>query len=411
MTGHPPPDALQAAALAPLTWVEVSSSALQHNVRTLRAVAEEGGRQPLTCVMVKGNAYGHGLVQAARAFVAGGVDWLGVADVFEARDLRAAGITVPLYAVCHVPAHQADYAVAQDLRLTVYDRDVVDAAAAAARSQGRTAHLHIKLETGTNRQGLRHEEALDLCRHVLATEGARLDGLSTHFADIEDTTDHRFALRQLTRFQAGVCAVRQLLTNVGRDPSELIAHASNTAAVLLWPEVSLDLVRFGIGAYGLWPSKETFLSAQQLGRRPIDLRPALTWKTQIAQVKEVPPGEWVGYGRTFRSVRVTKLAILPIGYYDGYDRGLSGLGQVLIGGQRAPVVGRVAMNMVAVDVTDNPRATAGDEVVLLGKQAAAEVGAEPADEVTAGQLAGWLGTIHYEVVTRIHERIERRLAP
>ena len=410
MPAHPPESAPRPSPPAPLTWVEISTGSLQHNVRTLRAVAAEGGRRPLTCAMVKGNAYGHGLVQAARAFVAGGVDWLGVADVFEARDLRAAGIEVPLYAVCHVPAHQAAFAVAHDLRLTVYDRDVVDAVAAAARAHGKVARVHIKLETGTNRQGLRHDDAVALCQHVLASEGVALEGLSTHFADIEDTTDHRFAHAQLTRFQAGLSAVRQLLAAADRDPAALLAHASNTAAVLLWPEVSLDLVRFGIGAYGLWPSKETFLSAQQLGRRPIDLRPALTWKTQIAQVKTVPAGEWVGYGRTFRAVRTTRLAILPIGYYDGYDRRLSGVGQVLVGGQRAPVVGRVAMNMIAVDVTDSPVAAAGDEVVLLGAQSAPRPSGL-SDEITAGQIAGWLGSIHYEVVTRIHERIERRLVP
>ncbi len=393
----------------PLTWVEISSSALQHNVRLLRDAAARDGHAPRTCAMVKGNAYGHGLVAAARAFVAGGVDWLGVADVFEARDLRAAGITVPLYAVCYVPPDQAAFAVAQDLRLTAYDSAVVDAAAAAARAQGRVARVHVKLETGTNRQGLRHDDALALCRHVLRCEGVQLEGLSTHFADIEDTTDHRFARQQLARFQVGVAAARALLAADGHDPAALLAHASNTAAVLLWPDVSLDLVRFGIGAYGLWPSKETFLSAQQLGRRPIALRPALTWKTRIVQLKAVPAGEWVGYGRSFRTVRATRLAILPIGYYDGYDRGLSGVAQVLVGGQRAPVVGRVAMNMVAIDVTDNANAAPGDEVVLIGAQTSAGGGDGDGDRIDVGELAAWLGTIHYEVVTRIHERIARRV--
>ncbi len=396
---------------APLTWVEVSTGTLQANARLLVEAATVDGRAPRSCAMVKGNAYGHGLVLAARAFAAAGVDWLGVADVREARDLRAAGVSTPLFAVCHVSPEQAAFAVAQDLRLTVYDADTVAAAAAAARAQGRTARLHVKLETGTNRQGLRHDDALALCRRVLATEGATLEGLSTHFADIEDTTDHRFAHRQLARFEAGVTAVRGLVSAAGLDPTGLVAHASNSAAVLLWPEVSLDLVRFGIGAYGLWPSKETFLSAQQLGRRPIGLAPALTWKTVIAQVKDVPAGEWVGYGRTFRAVRPTRLAILPVGYYDGYDRGLSGVAQVLVGGQRAPVVGRVAMNMCAVDVSDSPRAEAGDEVVLLGAQAPQGDAEGEADRISAGELAGWLGTIHYEVVTRIHERIERREVP
>ena len=184
-------------------------------------------------------------------------------------------------------------------------------------------------------------------------------------------------------------------------------HASNSAALLLWPEVVGKMARFGIAAYGLWPSKETWLSVCQLGQTPVELRPALTWKTIVAQIHEVPPGEYVGYGRTWRAVRHTRVAVLPIGYYDGYDRGLSNLGKVLIGGMRAPVIGRVAMNMTMIDVTDSASAQVGSEVVLLGSQPTPD--GSDGDHITADEMAGWLGTIHYEVVTRIAERIERRL--
>ncbi|MCO4762663.1 MAG: alanine racemase [Myxococcales bacterium] len=412
-TSHPqdqPPSSVSKplpAEPAPLTWVEISQGALQNNVNLLRQASGGSNASPRVCVMVKGNAYGHGLVPAAQTFVSAGADWLGIADVFEARDLRAAGITVPLFAVCHIAPEQMDFAVACDVRLTVYDDATVLAAAAAAQRLGVVAKLHVKLETGTNRQGLLHDAALALCELIVTTDGVTLEGISTHFADIEDTTNHRFAKLQLRRFTDGLAAVRALIARFGGDPASLLAHASNTAALLLWPEVGLDLVRCGIGAYGLWPSKETFLSAQQLGKSPIGLKAALTWKTRIAQVKDVPAGEWVGYGRTFRTLRATRLAILPIGYYDGYDRRLSGVAQVLVGGQRAPVVGRVAMNMIAIDVTDNRATAAGDEVVLLGAQASEKA----SDEISAGEMAGWMGTIHYEVVTRIHERIARRVVP
>ena len=390
---------------APLTWVEVSRRALEDNARLLIARARESGRTPVTCAMVKGNGYGHGLLEASQCFLDAGVDWLGVADLREVETLRSAGITAPLYAVCHISPAQAPRARELGLRMTVYDRETVMAAAEGAPG-AEPARLHVKLETGTNRQGLRQDEAVALARLIVETEGVVLEGVSTHFADIEDTTDHRFAQGQLRRFQQGLSAIREAAGALGQDPATVMAHASNSAAVMLWPEVALDMVRFGVSAYGMWPSKETFLSAQQLGRRPMPLQPALTWKTVVAQVRDVPAGEWVGYGRTFRTVRNSRVAILPVGYYDGYDRGFSSRGQVLIGGQRASIAGRVAMNMIAVDVTDNHGVKRGDEVVLLGSQRAA--GGEM-ETLSAEELAGWIGTINYEVVTRINDRIDRVL--
>lgn len=395
----------------PVTWVEVSRAALRHNLAVLRAAAGHGesARRPLLCVMVKGNAYGHGLVPAARELAAAGADWLGTHDLPEIVSLRAAGVAVPLYQVGWLPPEQVQTALSHDVSLCVYDPAVVDAAAAAARARGVPARLHVKVETGNNRQGLRPDDAMALAVRIGRDPDLVLEGLSTHFADIEDTTDHAFAQGQLSRFFACADAVRGALglPRAGAAEDRLLVHASNTAAVLLWPEVCGGLVRLGIGAYGLWPSKETRVSVRQLGKTPVDLQPALTWKTRIAQVRAVPAGEWIGYGRTFRSVRSMRVAILPVGYYDGYDRGLSNLGKVLVAGQRAPVVGRVAMNMTAIDVTDSPRADSGDEVVLLGAQTG-QAGA-PGDRIRADEMAAWAGTIHYEVVTRINDRIERRV--
>lgn len=406
---------MTAAAKNSLTWVEVDTASLCHNIRVLRSAAQartdhaDGpARQPLLCAMVKGNAYGHGLLVAARAFVAAGVDWLGVGDVGEALALRQAGIDAPLLAVCHVSPAQMDDAVTCDLRLVAYDAQTVMAAAAAVHAAGRAerpVRLHLKLDTGTNRQGVRGAAATELARLILRTPGVWLEGVSTHFADIEDTTDHRFAHDQLRRFAAGAADIRAEIRAAGGDAHALLTHASNTAAVLLWPEVCGDLVRFGIGAYGLWPSKETRVSARELDRAAVDLRPALTWKTRIVQLRDVPAGDWVGYGRTWRTVRDSRLAVLPVGYYDGYDRRLSSVGQVLLGGQRAPVVGRVAMNMIVIDVTDSPPAEVGDEVVLLGYQQRADGG--ESEQISADEMAAWLGSIHYEAVTRINERIPR----
>ncbi len=387
-----------------LSHVAIDTAALRHNVSVLGRAATTSGHKPLVCAMVKGNAYGHGLVVAARAFIDAGVDWLGIGEIHEAIALQKAGIDAPTFAVCHIPEEQAAAAVAHNVRLTVYDAAVVSALAAAARTQSTIAKVHLKVETGTNRQGLREQEAVQLARRIATDPNLLLEGISTHFADIEDTTDHRFARAQLGRFRDIVGAIKAAIARDTPAPrNELLTHASNTAAVLLWPDVCPDLVRFGIGAYGMWPSKETRVSASQLGRGDLELRPAFHWKTRIVQLKDVPVGEWVGYGRSFRTVRPTHIGILPVGYYDGYDRGLSNLAEVLVSGQRARVVGRVAMNMVAIDVTDNTNAERGSEVVLLGHQS----GEAGADTITAAEMAGWLGTIHYEVTTRVHPRLPR----
>lgn len=393
----------------PLTWVELDRAALHHNIAVLRHGAGHGGPPPMLCVMVKGNGYGHGLLESARCFLEAGVEWLGVHDIFELQDLRAAGIDAPIYVVGYLPPSQVAVAVELGARFVLYDWQVLEAASAAARQCGSVARVHLKIETGNNRQGLRHDEALAMAKAVAADPHLELEGMATHFADIEDTTNHRFAQEQLSRFTACVQAVRDALAlpPAGHPDDRLHAHASNTAALLLWPEVCGRLVRCGIGAYGLWPSKETYLSASQLGRNPVELRPALTWKTVIAQVRDVPAGEYVGYGRTFRAVRNLRIAILPVGYYDGYDRGLSNVAKVLVAGQRAPVIGRVAMNMTAIDVTDSPVARPGSEVVLLGSQTAPGQG--DGDRISAEEMAGWLGTIHYEVTTRIAERTLRRV--
>lgn len=382
--------------------LEIDVSALRHNVDVLRGASGRAGQ--LLCAMVKGNAYGHGLLVASQAFVHAGVDWLGIGELDEARQLREAGIHTPTYCVCPVFAGQAEDVVALDVRVNVVDQELVAALDRAALAVGKTARVHIKVETGTNRQGVAAEAAVKLADEIGRREGVVLEGCSTHFADIEDTTDHGFAQQQAARFRDAVAEIRRSVARAGGDPERLLAHASNTAALLLWPDAHDDLLRFGIGAYGMWPSKETYISARSLGRAPFDLRPALRWVTAIAQVKDVAAGQFVGYGRTFRTVRPSRIAILPIGYYDGYDRGLSGVGAVLVAGQRAPVVGRIAMNMVAIDVTDNAFAEVGAEVVLLGEQA----GSAGTDRISASEIASLLGTIHYEVTTRIHPRLPRK---
>lgn len=372
------------------TWCEVDVARLAQNVRELRRIARNGA---LLAPVVKANAYGHGLLPAARAFVAGGADWLCIDSLPEAAALREAGFTLPLLVLGWVPPEALADAVRLDVRLVVYDTDTVEALSAAAVAAGRTLPVHIKLETGNNRQGLLPQGALDLAERVAALPGVTLEGASTHFADIEDTTDHAFATRQLARFHETTGALR------AAGHALPLVHCANSAATILWPEAHFGLVRVGIAAYGMWPSTATFITAVTSHRDQVDLRPALTWKTRVAQVKTVAPGETVGYGRTYQVTHPTRLAVLPIGYYDGYDRGLSNAAHALVHGQRAPVRGRVCMNMTMIDVTDVPEARPGDEVVLLGAQGGERVRAE--------QLAEWTGTINYEVTTRIAAHVPR----
>ncbi|MBP1599756.1 MAG: alr [Acidobacteria bacterium] len=346
------------------SWVEVSRRALTSNVARFKSRL---GPDVRLAAVVKSNAYGHGLVEASRVMLEAGADWLAVNSVEETALLRHAGVQAPILSLAYIPLACLEEAVGHDLRLTVSNRETVDRLGAIAGRMKRPARVHIKVETGTNRQGVRGEELLALAQAAARHPYLMLEGLSTHYANIEDVTEHQFA--------------------------EL------TAAALLFPNTFFNLARVGIGLYGLWPSKETRISALQAGIALNDLEPALTWKTRVAQIKTVPAGATIGYGCTDLATQDTRLAVLPVGYYEGYDRKLSSVGYALIRGRRAPVRGRVCMNMIMVDVTSIPAAKLEDEAVLLGRQGE--------DLISAETLAGRIGTINYEVVARINPLLPR----
>lgn len=376
-----------------LTWCEVSKEALHNNLAEFRRLV--GPRCRLAPV-VKANAYGHGLEIASRVFAEAGADALCVHDVWEAERVRAAGVSLPIVILGPVPPALAPEVVSLGgVEVTAYDRALIEAVERAGEASRRSVGVFLKFEAGTNRQGVRLPEVLDLARRLSTCRWARLLGVSMHFADIEDTTDHSFARGQLALFLGAVEALRREEVDVP------IRSAGNSAATILWPEAHLEMVRVGIGAYGMWPSTETFVAAALTQRERLALRPALTWKTRVAQVKDVPAGEFIGYGRTYRTTHPTRIAVLPVGYYDGYDRGLSNLAYVLIRGRRAQVRGRVCMNIIMVDVTDISGVGPGEEVVLLGT--------DGEEAVTAEKIAQWAGTINYEVTTRIAESVPRVL--
>ncbi len=371
-------------------WCEIDTDALSNNIRTFRRLV---GPDVLLSPTVKSNAYGHDAVITGKAFLAGGADWLCVHALEEARRLRQAGVAAPLYVMGPVALSDLEEAVALDVRMVAYNFETID----RLEALNLPMKLHLKIETGNHRQGLELPELLALARRIKRCPKLEIEGLASHFANIEDTTHHQYARQQLDLFEKALSALR------AEGFAVPVPHLSNSAAALLWPERVFRMARLGIAAYGLWPSPETQVAAVLRDRGDLQLCPALTWKTRIAQVREVPAGAFVGYGLSYMTTHKTRLAILPVGYADGYDRGLSNLGHVLIAGQRAPIRGRVCMNLTIVDVTDIPEAKLEDEAVLLGRQGDLCI--------TAEQLAGWASTIHYEMIARIREGIPRYAMP
>ncbi len=372
------------------TWIEVSRRALLHNLETLRRSAAGA----LVAPVVKANAYGHGLELVAGVLASAGVPRLCVNELDEVRRLRALGLTLPIYVLG--PTLPSDSARAAELgcELVVSSWSQLMALSSAGDAIGRAVGVHLKVETGTHRQGVPPSEIRGILARLPELPGVRLVGLTTHLADVEDETESSFARVQLAAFDEVASSL----------PPGVLRHVAASAGELLIPEARYDMVRPGIALYGLWPSEKTRIATELLGERasdkpPILLEPAMRWMTRVMQLRDVEKGAWVGYGRTSRLARATRLALLPVGYCDGWDRGLSSQGVVAIGGRLAPVIGRVAMNMTVVDVTDLS-VTEGDRVLLLGPDH---------DETTADRLAERLGTIHYEVTTRIEARHPRVL--
>lgn len=361
------------------SWVEINTHASVNNVQSFRKII---GEQVVIMAVVKANAYGHGLVRTAKA-VEERVEWFGVNNLTEGLELRNAGIQKPILILGYVSLSSLGEAVANNLSLTVYNRETVEALGRIS-SPSKT---HLKIETGTGRQGIFPEEVGEFLDLIKKFSQIKVEGISSHFADLEEVGEGNYASRQLERFQHA-CAVAS--TKLGYTP---LRHIACTAAALVFPQSLLDLLRLGIGMYGLWPSESVRVATAKI-HPEFKLEPVLTWKTRIAQLKNLPTGYPVGYGGTIVTKRPTRLAILPVGYYDGYDRGLSNCGQVLVRGRRAPVVGRVCMNMTMVDVTGVEGVGLEDEVALLGRQGK--------EEITAGEIAQKLGTINYEVVSRIN---------
>jgi alanine racemase len=358
------------------TVAQVDLDAVRHNAGLLRPERAE------LMAVVKANGYGHGAVPVARAALEAGATWLGVALVEEGIRLRDAGIEAPVLVLTEFPPGSEKEALAAGLTPTLYSDRGLAAVAEGARALGRPVAVHLKVDTGMHRVGLHPDRAGPYVDEVLG-RGLELEGLWTHFAVSEDP-EHPSARAQLARF----LEVTDALSGRGIRPR--VRHAANSGAVLSLPESHLDLVRAGIALYGVSPGPALD------GR--LDLRPAMSLRSRVALVKRVAAGEALSYGLRYRLDREATIATVPVGYADGYMRAVSGRAQVLIRGRRYPVAGTITMDQLLVDVGDDPVA-AGDEVVLFGEQ--------DGQRITAEEVAGWAGTIGYEIVCAVSERVPR----
>ena len=369
----------QVEAIQRYNLCEIDLSAVRHNTGIMRRCLSAGTK---FMAVVKADAYGHGAVPVARAALEAGADCLAVAIPEEGIELREAGIDVPILVLGGIEPSEAVAVASYRLTQTVFDEETVRALAAAGQKLWKRVPVHIKLETGMNRIGLGDEEEVKaLVRLIDALPGVKLTGCFTHMA-AADEEDKAATLEQIERFDALCRAIAEV------HPEPIIRHAANTASIFRYPQLHADMVRGGLALYGYPPVPEVK-----------GLKPAMRWLTHAVFVKTIAPGERVSYGGLFEAKRPTRVMTVPVGYADGYRRGLTGKGCVLVRGQRAPILGRVCMDQIMVDVTEIPSAKAGDEVVLLGRQGD--------DCISADEMAAWLDTISYEVLCAPGRRVPR----
>jgi len=363
------------------TWAEIDLGATAHNVKRIKHIV---GPHVEMMAVVKAEAYGHGALEVAWTALQSGATWLGVAALNEAIPLRQAGIVAPILILGWTPGWLARRVIEHDVACTVFDIDTAGEFSRAAQELGRKARVHVKIDTGMGRLGLMPDGAPEVIRQVAALKSLSIEGIFTHFAKA-DEADPAYTHQQIDRF-------RQVLNDVEACGVAIpLRHAANSPGILRFPESHFDMVRLGIAMHGLDPSADVPV--------PADFRPAMTLKTMVAQIRTLPPGSPVSYGGTYVTQAHERIAVLPIGYADGFRRKPHNWGEVLVRGQRAPIVGRVCMDQTLIDVTHIPGVAQGDEVVLIGAQGE--------DRIRAEDVAVKLGTNNYEVVSMLMARVPR----
>lgn len=363
------------------TYAVIDLDAVKQNIRNLKQHLREGA---MFCAVVKADAYGHGSVMVSKAAIEAGADWLAVAIPEEAALLREEGVTAPILVLGPSNRWQWDMAAGLDISMTVTSRECVAYAAEAAKKHDVKLKLHLKVDTGMNRVGVKSFDEMDaILDDIQKSPSLELEGVMTHFA-AADEADKSYTRMQNERFTEFIAGVKRR----GFSP---IVHASNSGAAIDCPELSYDMARVGIAMYGCYPSHEV--------NRSIKLIPAMSLHTKISHIKYVQAGDKISYGCTFTAPKEMRIATIPIGYADGFNRLLSNNGEVLVCGKRAKIVGRVCMDQTLIDVTDIGGAERDGDVACIGRQGG--------DEITADEFAERCGTINYEVLCAISPRVPR----
>ncbi len=355
------------------TWIEINLDAIAQNVKNIKQLI---GEKIELMAVVKGNAYGHDILEVSSVVLNNGATRLAVARLEEGIFLRKAGITVPILILGLTLKQQAELLVSYNITPTVCEYEMIEKLSESAIKEDKVVKVHLKVDTGMGRIGIFSHDILRFIKRIRALKNVEIEGIFTHFS-VADEKDKTYTEKQFRKFMG-------VLTALEKEGIRIpIKHLGNSATLLDLPHMWLDLVRPGISIYGLYPSTEV--------QKTIKLIPAHSFKTRIVFLKELSMGESIGYGRTYTTnQRRTKVASLPLGYADGYNRLLSNQGEVLVRGRRFPVIGRICMDQTMIDVTNLPQVKIGDEVVLWGRQGQ--------EEITVEEIAEKIGTINYEIV-------------
>jgi len=376
------------AALVGVTWAQIDLDAIAHNVRGIKALI---GPEVAIIAVVKADAYGHGAIPVARVVLESGATRLAVHRLAEGIQLRQAGIAAPILVMGHTLPAEAGRVVQWDVIPTVNERSQAEALAAATDRVGKRLAVHVKIDSGMGRWGQLPHEAVAFCEWLHTLRPLELEGVYTHFAVADEASE---SAQAYTRCQLEIY-LEVLHTLAARGIDVPLRHAANSAATLTLPDAHLDAVRPGIALCGMSPSADV--------SSPFPLKPAMTLKSRVVRLRTLPPGSSVGYGRTFVTQAATRVALVAVGYGDGYQRCLSNRSLVLVRGQRAPVRGRISMDQTVIDVSHIPGVELGDEVVFFGGQS----GPWGEAAISAAEVANWAETLNYEVTTRLASRVTR----
>lgn len=359
-------------------WAEIDLGAVKNNINVIRRKLADHSK---ILMVIKANAYGHGLKEISKAVLENGVEWLGVTSITEALLLRKLHPSARIVILSAGMYAHSSLLVKHDLTPILCSRQMAELLNTAGQELDKKVKVHIKIDTGMGRLGIWHENALDFIKYVSTLPYVQIEGICTHFASVSSSEiDMEFTRKQLNNF---ISVVEQ----AARDGIYIpIRHIANSGAVLVFGDSYMDLVRVGISIYGLLPSPEF--------HSQIPIKPVLSLKSRVAYIKDITAGRTVSYGRTFTAVEKARIATIPIGYSNGYSRALSNKAKVLIKGKRAPVIGIVTMDQIMVDITNIPGVNAGDEVVLIGRQGD--------EEINATEVAAWAGTIAYEILCKLN---------